>query len=78
MNNTDEVNRSRYAQMQSTLLNNTGSSFQGNPPNKMNLLGKFALLEELTFKIEGETHALTAASRVVSGSFRSLRGLSSR
>ena len=64
MNNFDEVTRSRYAQMQNSILNKTGSSFQGSPPSKLNLTSKFALLEETTLHIEHETHALTQAARV--------------
>ena len=64
MNNFDEANRSRYAEMQSSLLNKTGSSMGGSPSGKLNLTGKFALLEELTFSMEGEAHNLTSAARV--------------
>lgn len=64
MNNFDEVSRTRYAQMQSSILNKS-SSLQGSPNiSKLNLTGKFALLEEKAFQIEGEVHALTQAARV--------------
>ena len=45
MNNYDEVNSSRYAQMQSTLNNKSTSSIQSSPGSKLNLTGKFAQLE---------------------------------
>jgi len=57
--------------MQSSLLNKSSNSFQGSPGNKMNLLGKFALLEELTYNIEGETSNLTASAKVSNRLFRS-------
>ena len=45
MNNFDEVSRTRYAQMQSSILNKS-SGLQGSPnTSKLNLTGKFALLE---------------------------------
>jgi hypothetical protein len=78
MNNFDEANRSRYAQMQSSLLNKTGSSMQSSPGTKLNLTGKFAMLEELTFAIEAEVHALTSGARVPLNPFRSPRGSSTR
>ena len=75
MNNFDEVNNSRYAQMQSTLNNKTGFSQQQSSPGKnLNLTGKFAFLEQLTLTIEGEAHSLTSAARVSIGSFRKVRG----
>lgn len=45
MNNFDEVSRTRYAQMQSSILNKS-STLQGTlNSTKLNLTGKFALLE---------------------------------
>lgn len=66
MNNFDEVTRTRYSQMQNSILNRSGSAFQGSPPSsKLNLLSKFALLEESTIRIETDAHALTQAARVL-------------
>lgn len=75
MNNFDEVTRTRYSQMQNSILNKSGSSFQGSPPsNKLNLISKFALLEEATFRIESDAHVLTQAARVLPFLFRSPPG----
>jgi hypothetical protein len=52
MNNFDEVNRTRYAQMQSSIFNKTGSSIVAGSSStlgsgsKLNLTGKFSVLEE--------------------------------
>jgi hypothetical protein len=47
MNNFDEINRSRYAQMQSSIFNKAGSSIVSGStlPAKPNLLSKFSLIE---------------------------------
>jgi hypothetical protein len=67
MNNFDEASRSRYAQMQSSILNKSGG-LQGSPgASKLNLTGKFSLLEETAFQMEGEAHGLTQAARVDDG-----------
>lgn len=50
--------------MQSSILNKS-SGLQSSPnTSKLNLTGKFALLEEKAYHIETEAHALTQAARV--------------
>ena len=72
MHNTDDVHRSRYAQMQSSILNKSGASMGGQP--KLNLLGKLGSLEDTVAQIDREATALTDAARVPSQSLRSHRG----
>lgn len=68
MSNFEEINRSRYAQMQSSIFNKAGSSIVTGSTlgsgSKPNLLGKFALMEETVLRIEGDAHFLTKSARV--------------
>lgn len=61
MNNFEEINSSRYAQMQSSILNKTGGSVSA---SKLNLTGKFALMEEQVRVIETDAKDLTKSARV--------------
>ncbi len=61
--------------MQNSILNKSSSSQISNP-HKLNLTSKFALLEETTFNIEADTHALTQAARVPLDVLRNQEGLS--
>lgn len=74
MNNFDELNKTRYAQMQSSIFNKTGSSIVSGSSislgSKLNLTGKFALMEESVRNIEAEAHALTKSARVDMLGFR--------
>lgn len=64
MNNFEEINSSRYAQMQSSILNKTGGSVSSNSGSKLNLTGKFALMEEQVRVIESDAQDLTKSARV--------------
>ena len=44
MNNFDEVTRTRYAQMQSSIMNKSGGLQSSPVTGKLNLISKFALL----------------------------------
>lgn len=74
MNNFDELNRTRYAQMQSSIFNKAGSSIVSGSTlsTKPNLLSKFALLEDTVLHCEADTHALTKSSRVIPVLLRNL------
>jgi hypothetical protein len=50
--------------MQSSILNKSGTLQSSPNSNKLNLTGKFALLEEKAYHIETEAHSLTQAARV--------------
>jgi hypothetical protein len=68
MSNSEEINRSRYAQMQSSIFNKTGSSIVSGSnfgsTGKPNLLNKFGSIEETVLRIEVDAHALTKSARV--------------
>lgn len=68
MNNFDEFNKTRYAQMQSSIFNKTGSSIVSgtgsSSSSKPNLTGKFSVMEDAMRTIESEVHALTKSARV--------------
>lgn len=69
MNNFDELNKSKYAQMQSSIFNKAGSSIISSSsgfgtPSKLNLTGKFFGIEDTVRTIENEAHILTQAARV--------------
>lgn len=68
MNNFDEFNKTRYAQMQSSIFNKTGSSIVSgtgfSSASKPNLTGKFSVMEDAMRNIEAEVRALTKSARV--------------
>jgi hypothetical protein len=68
MSNFDELNKTRYAQMQSSIFNKTGSSIVAgssvSSASKLNLTGKFSSMEDTVRVIEAETHSLTKSARV--------------
>jgi len=83
MNNFDELNKSKYAQMQSSIFNKAGSSIVSSSsgfgtPSKLNLTGKFAGIEETVRSVENDSHILTQAARVSLFSFRNLVGQSNK
>ena len=75
MNNFEEFNKTRYAQMQSSIFNKTGSSIVSgsniSSANKLNLTGRFSIMEDTMLQIEAESHALTKSARVNIIKFRS-------
>ena len=76
MNNFEEFNKTRYAQMQSSIFNKTGSSivsgYNISSASKLNLTGRFSIMEDTMLQIEAESHALTKSARVNIIKFRSL------
>ena len=52
MSNFEEISRSRYAQMQSTIFNKTGSSIVSGSSliAKPNLLSKFSIIENTVLR----------------------------
>ena len=76
MNNFEEFNKTRYAQIQSSIFNKTGSSIVSgsniSSANKLNLTGRFSIMEDTMLQIEAESHALTKSARVNIIKFRSL------
>ena len=62
--------------MQSSIFNKTGSfivTANSNNNSKINLTGKFSIIEETVKHIEGETQALSRAAKVRFILFRSRR-----
>jgi len=55
--------------MQSSILNKSNGLQSSPNTNKLNLTGKFALLEEKAYQIENEAHALTQAAGVKYNTF---------
>lgn len=76
MNNFEEFNKTRYAQMQSSIFNKTGSSIVSGSnitsASKLNLTGRFSIMDEAMQNIELEMNALTKSARVKMIEFRSL------
>lgn len=58
MQNTQDMNSLRYAQMQSSIFNKSSTSNVSSNIKSNNLKGKFTFFEEALSLIETETHNL--------------------
>ena len=65
MNNTDEINKSRYAQVHSSIYDKSAFGAATGSVGKISLISKLATLEETVKEIENESNALTDAARVL-------------
>lgn len=64
MFDAEEVNSFKYAQMQSSILNKTGSSKTSGSGNKSNLIAKFSSLEESLNQIDSDLRQLCSDTQV--------------
>lgn len=64
MYDSNQVDAFRYAQMQSSILNKTGSSRGSASGNKSNLISKFSSLEETLNEIDADLRQLCSDTQV--------------